>query len=1241
MALDRDRLQALRQCCRDDEAFIQLQQILGILPAEQPASAIMMAAGESVTASDPGDSSLHPGVQDSEGHHGNGNYNDSNYSDGNYRDAYKEAIALERLVTTLPRSSARASAASPNLLRGVAEAISQLLIYADYTKGIDTALATLGRATDVDRVYLFAMHPHPDTGELVASQRFEWVQEGIMPQLDNPQLQNCAPETATIDTWYQTLQTGQTVSALTREVPMPDRHLLEEQDILSVLLVPIFVRDGLWGFVGFDDCHSERSWTADEETVLILMANSLGGAIARHQAEIALQDSEARLQRITANVPGMIFQFRRDVEGHCQVAYASSGAAELLELSPEQMQPDDCPLAPLCHPDDYPAFQTMLEKAFQTHQPWNWEGRIITPSGKLKWVQGMSRPMLQPNGDVVWDGVLVDISDRKQIETQHRQSEARYRAMLDASPDLMFRVGENGQYLDFKGNHLAHIPREEIVGNYLHDMLPPEVADLSLHTVRLALATGELQTCEYQLTTPLGLRDYEARVVTSGPHEALAIVQDVTHRKQAEAAIRQSEARNRALVNAIPDLMFRIRRDGTYLDCKADSNDAVLLPPEELIGKTVYDVLPPELAQQRMDYVTRALETGTMQRFEYQLQLNARSRASQLYRQISPGLDEVRDQSLRDYEARIVVSGDDEVLAIVRDITDRKLSEEALRRSEAKFSRAFHASPNPLTISTLQDGRFIEVNDKFLEVTGYCLEEVVGHTVGELQLWNDPANRAEVIRLLQEEGRVRTRESHFRVKSGEIRTGLFSAEIIEIGNEPCMLGMVVDITDRIRADQQLQAAAERDRILRDIALRIRESLNLQQILDTTVTEVRHFLQADRAYIAHEQPDGTVVATAESVAEGYPSILGRMFQDQDLLDALVAMFTEDQVRSLHDIHQETQHPKILDYFQEYQIQAGMAAPIMVDHQLYGVLVVNQCSHTREWQPYEVELLKQLAPQVAIALQQAQLYNQVQALNAGLEQQVAERTAELQQKMEELQELNQLKDEFLNAFSHDLRTPTMGISLVVSNLLNQPQDPIPISRTILERMVQSSNHQLQLINSLLQAHSAETRGVILNYELVDLGELVQAIVEEVDPLVKKNQAKLDTALPPDLPTVKADALQLRRVFENLITNALNHNPPGVHITLGASIETDVICLTLQDDGVGMPPEIRDHLFERYTRGRNNRHSTGIGLGLYLCQQIITAHGGQIGVDSHPGDGATFWLTLPLAIPAMPSSQSAIAP
>jgi signal transduction histidine kinase len=101
----------------------------------------------------------------------------------------------------------------------------------------------------------------------------------------------------------------------------------------------------------------------------------------------------------------------------------------------------------------------------------------------------------------------------------------------------------------------------------------------------------------------------------------------------------------------------------------------------------------------------------------------------------------------------------------------------------------------------------------------------------------------------------------------------------------------------------------------------------------------------------------------------------------------------------------------------------------------------------------------------------------------------------------------------------------------------------------------------------------------------------------------------------------------VFENLISNALKHNPPGVVVTLQATVEAEMIRCTVEDNGIGISQLQRDRLFQLYVRGSQSRHTPGLGIGLYLCQQIITAHGGEIDVISSPGLGTKFWFTLPL--------------
>lgn len=219
-------------------------------------------------------------------------------------------------------------------------------------------------------------------------------------------------------------------------------------------------------------------------------------------------------------------------------------------------------------------------------------------------------------------------------------------------------------------------------------------------------------------------------------------------------------------------------------------------------------------------------------------------------------------------------------------------------------------------------------------------------------------------------------------------------------------------------------------------------------------------------------------------------------------------------------------------------------------------------------------------------------------------------------------------FIHAVSHDLRNPVTGLLLTFKQWRKQTGSEIKISPEMLQRMIEGSERQLNLINSLLEAHASEVRGLMLQIKPMQLYEIVEAAINDLQPLLKYHRATLTNQVPQKLPWVNVDALQLWRVFSNLITNSLKHNAPGLKLTVTATVEGETICCTVEDNGIGIEPEQCQQLFELYTRGRQARHSIGLGLGLYLCRQIITAHGGEINAISVPGAGVTFWFTLPVA-------------
>ncbi|TVQ19761.1 MAG: sensor histidine kinase [Leptolyngbya sp. DLM2.Bin15] len=221
-------------------------------------------------------------------------------------------------------------------------------------------------------------------------------------------------------------------------------------------------------------------------------------------------------------------------------------------------------------------------------------------------------------------------------------------------------------------------------------------------------------------------------------------------------------------------------------------------------------------------------------------------------------------------------------------------------------------------------------------------------------------------------------------------------------------------------------------------------------------------------------------------------------------------------------------------------------------------------------------------------------------------------------------------FLHAVSHDLRNPVLGTLMVLRNLRN-PSGETVLSQGILDRMIESGDRQVELIDSLLEAYTIETQGIQLHCQPLSLGNTVQQVLNNLYPSIQDAGAIVSVKLPDTLPLVEADPTQLHRVYQNLILNALRYNAHGLHLSLSAQVMGEYLRCTIHDNGPGLSAEQCDQLFNLCTRGPNARQTLGLGLGLYICQQIIEAHHGTIGVSSTCGQGTTLWFDLPIAFPA----------
>ncbi|BBC24101.1 hybrid sensor histidine kinase/response regulator [Pseudanabaena sp. ABRG5-3] len=242
-------------------------------------------------------------------------------------------------------------------------------------------------------------------------------------------------------------------------------------------------------------------------------------------------------------------------------------------------------------------------------------------------------------------------------------------------------------------------------------------------------------------------------------------------------------------------------------------------------------------------------------------------------------------------------------------------------------------------------------------------------------------------------------------------------------------------------------------------------------------------------------------------------------------------------------------------------------------------------------------------------------------------------ELQTEIAERKRAEEALTIFLHAVSHDLRNPVTGLIMVLEQLSNNSKtadEPILLPRTTLERMRQSGDRQLALINSLLESHVNDVHGIIIHPQLVAIGDIISAVIYDLQPILEKEDATVVVQIEPELNPIWVDAAHIYRVFQNLIVNAIKHNPPNLKLTISANNHTEnmILCEVI-DNGVGMTHEQSEILFELYAQGnaqnKLNRRSLSLGLGLYICRQIVQAHGGAIGAIGELNVGSRFWFTL----------------
>jgi len=478
--------------------------------------------------------------------------------------------------------------------------------------------------------------------------------------------------------------------------------------------------------------------------------------------------------------------------------------------------------------------------------------------------------------------------------------------------------------------------------------------------------------------------------------------------------------------------------------------------------------------------------------------------------------------------------------------------------------------------------------------------------------------------------------------------------------------MQAELLVRKRAEKRIALQLHQQELLGVISQRIRESLDVAEILQVVTDQVRQVFQCDRAIILQVFPDGHSQIFEESVAPGFPVLKNRQWADEHWSIEILEHYWQGEPRIVPDVMSDRWTDCLREYSQAGQIQSKVVAPILQEvhvhsedrwvsvghnNRLWGVLVIHACQEQRVWQGAEAKLLQQIANQLATAIQQANLFEQLQRElqeRQQAQQQLTDRNQELAVSNQELARATRLKDEFLANMSHELRTPLNAILGITEGLQESIFGPITEQQErVLQTIERSGSHLLSLINDILDVAKIEAGQLELDIAAVPVSPLCQSSLAFVKQQAFKKGIQLAIQLPPKLPDLLVDERRVRQVLINLLNNAVkftpDHGSVSLEVCLGTSRrvpklnsslgETEVhqfLEISVVDDGIGIAPEDVRKLFQPFMQVDSalNRQYTGTGLGLALVKRIVELHGGEVSLVSEVGVGSRFTVDLPCA-------------
>ncbi len=954
----------------------------------------------------------------------------------------------------------------------------------------------------------------------------------------------------------------------------------------------------------------------------------------RKQAEAALAETERRLRAVTDNMPGAVFQRVLTADGRLHFPYVSAGIHEVTGLTPEEITQDTTAFFDRMREDFRDEFQTRLLDSAKGLTPVDIEVPIVKFGGEHRWIQSKGRPRKSANGDVVWDGIMIDITEQKLAEENARRSYHWLHEAMGNMPSAFLLWDPDDRLVlwnELAGKHhpVAEILRE---GLPFEDFLAPLYENIAAQRGRTAAAEWiearrkqhrqEIGDCEFQ---GAGGRWFVLNERRTPEGFTVATLTDVTDRHHSEDRLRESEELHRGLLEALPDaVVVSVDTQVVFVNAAAvrlfGATDAA-----QLIGMNVHDLAPPELRDMQRERRSRVLAE----------------------RCILPPHDQQRlrfDGTLVDVQtvaSFIMWEGKPGYFAVLRDMTERRKADAVLAETQRRFSAVTDNIPGAVFQRVMSpDGElsFTYVSAGIKELTGLTPEEFMA---------SKPASSVRIRADFREEYIARLKRSAETLEPLDIEIPGFTPDgrtrWLQSKGRPHRRddgavvwdGVVLDITEHKLAEENavrthrwlveaigsmpsgfmLWDSDDRLVLWNDLVQQYHvdpENFRVGMPFETMIGEVHRQLvdiygqeRADE-WIA-ERRRQRQMASGEFEFRGIEGLWFEISERRTAEGFTVTLLTD--VTERHEAEQRLRESE-----GRYRTLVNLSPDAVYVHRRGRIIVCNEAmvamlgaksadeligrdvidfvhpdirDHVRRTREKSAKAGTRttFGRQKRLRCDGSEFWAEVAAgaiewdgersgivvMRDATEQMAAEEA--LVRSKEEAELANRAKTEFLANMSHELRTPLNAIIGFSDLMQREMLGPLGNEqyRGYLRDIYQSGTHLHDVINDILDLSKIEAGQLELREEPVDVAAAVERCLRVVSARAEEKNIVLQTRIGRNLPTISADERKVKQILINLISNAVKFTEQGGHVTVEAMTCSDGgICLRVTDTGIGIRQE-----------------------------------------------------------------------